>query len=114
MGGADEVTAAAGPGPRIGVTVVYSPCEGEVDEVSLRLPAGATLAEAVRASGLQQRHAGVDLAQAPVGVWGVLRGPDHVLREADRVELYRPLTVDPKEARRRRQRIQRDAVSRPR
>ena len=94
----------------IAVSVVYSPRAGVVDEVPLRLPAGATVADAVLASGLRQRYPGPDFAQVAVGVWGVLRAPQDALREADRVELYRPLTVDPKEARRRRQRIQRDAL----
>ena len=91
----------------ITVTVAYSPRAGVVDEVTLSLRAGSTLADAVRASGLAQRHPTHDLARAPLGVWGALRAPNDVLREGDRVELYRPLGVDPKEARRRRQRSQR-------
>ena len=116
MGPADAAGAAADPGgvaataADIGVTVVYSPHAGAVEEVTLSLRAGSTVADAVWASGLPQRHATANLADAPVGVWGVLRGPHDVLREADRVELYRPLSVDPKEARRRRQRTQREAI----
>ena len=116
MDPAEAAGAAAGPGgvaataAHIGVTVVYSPHAGAVEEVTLSLRAGSTIADAVRASGLPQRHATASLADAPVGVWGVLRGPHDVLREADRVELYRPLSVDPKEARRRRQRVQREAI----
>lgn len=98
----------------ISATVAYSPGAGVVDEVAVKLRAGSTLADAVQASGLPQRHPGVDFASAPLGVWGVLRDPHEVLREADRVELYRPLSVDPKEARRRRQRTQHEAAKRPR
>jgi uncharacterized protein len=87
------------------VTVVYSPRAGDVDEVVLVLPEGATVADALRASGLLQRHPGLD-TNAPLGVWGALVAPGALLRERDRVEVYRPLQVDPKEARRLRQRNQ--------
>ena len=81
------------------VEVVYCPAPGQVDSVTLDLPAGATLADAVRRSGVLARHA-VDLTGASFGIWGRKRPPETVLRERDRVELYRALTVDPKEARR--------------
>ena len=109
MGHVDMPTPAA---PDITVTVAYSPCSGVVDEVAVSLRAGSTLADALRASGLQQRHPSHDLARLPFGVWGALREAHSVLREADRVELYRPLEVEPKEARRRRQQAQRGAVKR--
>ena len=111
----DEQGAGAGTAAqRIAVTVVYSPRAGAVEELALSLRTGSTVADAVRASGLQQRHPALDLARAAVGVWGSLREPHDVLREGDRVELYRPLSVDPKEARRRRQRLQRETVRRAR
>jgi putative ubiquitin-RnfH superfamily antitoxin RatB of RatAB toxin-antitoxin module len=47
-----------------------------------------------------------------VGVWGALRGLDHPLRDRDRVEVYRPLKVDPKEARRLRYRSHREKQGR--
>ncbi len=86
----------------IRVSVAYSPRAGEVDEVLVDLPAGATLIEAVRASGMAQRHPTLDLAGARLGVWGRVETASHPLRERDRVEIYRPLLVDPKEARRQR------------
>jgi putative ubiquitin-RnfH superfamily antitoxin RatB of RatAB toxin-antitoxin module len=95
---------AAAPG--LNISVAYSPRAGEVDQVELRLPAGATVADAVRASGLQARHPQAALETLPVGIWGAFCTRDAVLRDRDRVELYRPLRVDPKEARRRRQRAQ--------
>jgi uncharacterized protein len=70
--------------------------------VRLTLPAGSTVAEAVARSGLDR------LAQAPqslggnVGRWGKACDPDELLVANDRIELYRPLTVDPMVARRRR------------
>lgn len=91
---------------RLSVSVAYSPRAGEVDEVSLTLPPGATVADALRASGLQARYPDAALDALPVGVWGAFCRRDDVLRDRDRVELYRPLRVDPKEARRRRQHAQ--------
>lgn len=85
------------------VEVVYCPAPGQVDRTELSLPDGATLADALRASGVLARHA-IDAAQADAGIWCRAAPPDTVLREHDRVELYRPLTVDPKEARRLRYR----------
>jgi uncharacterized protein len=89
---------------RLRVSVAYSPGAGMVDEVMLELPLGSTLIDAIRASGLQQRHPGLDLAQAKLGIWGRVQPEATVLRERDRVEVYRPLQVDPKEARRLRYR----------
>ena len=91
---------------RLNVSVAYSPRAGEVDEVSLQLAPGATVADALRASGLQARHPGLALDALPVGIWGAFCDRSDALRDRDRVELYRPLRVDPKEARRRRQRAQ--------
>jgi uncharacterized protein len=90
------------------VTVVYSPRAGEVDEVRLNLPAGAFVRDALAASGLAQRHPSVDFAVLRIGVWGKLREPGDALRDQDRVEIYRPLKVDPKEARRVRYRQHRE------
>ena len=74
-----------------------------------QLPSGATLVEALQASGVLERHPGIELATAKVGVWGKLAALDTPLRDGDRVELYRPLMVDPKEARRLRYRSRRCA-----
>ncbi len=89
------------------VCVAYSPGSEVVDEVQLALALGATVADALHASGLQARHAGLDLNTTPVGLWGVLCERTQVLRDRDRVEVYRPLQVDPKEARRLRYKDQR-------
>ncbi|MBL8325754.1 MAG: RnfH family protein [Rubrivivax sp.] len=81
------------------VEVAYSPGPGAVDCVALRLPEGATLADAVRASGLVERH-GLDAAALRTGIWCRAQDGSTLLRDRDRVEIYRPLQVDPKEARR--------------
>ncbi|MBC8056301.1 MAG: RnfH family protein [Rhizobiales bacterium] len=88
------------------VNVAYSPRAGEVDEVSLQLPSDATVADALRESGLQARHPGLAIDALPVGIWGAFCDRSDRLRDRDRVELYRPLLVDPKEARRQRHRAQ--------
>src|SRR5688572_19322704 len=84
----------------LNVEVVYSPQAGVVDRVVLQVPAGSTLQQAIDRSGLAQRHP--ELAQWPAGIWGRVQPPDTRLRDRDRVEVYRPLLVDPKEARRQR------------
>ncbi|WBY02044.1 RnfH family protein [Ramlibacter tataouinensis] len=78
------------------VTVLHSPGPREVREQALRLPAGATVADALRACGLAPGEG------EAVGVWGRKAGADQPLRDRDRVEVARPLRVDPKLARRER------------
>lgn len=98
-------TAPAEAGAGLAVEVVYGAAPHQVDQVRLRLPAGATVADALQASGVLQRH-GLTLGAGgvSVAVWGRSCGPGQVLREQDRVEVLRPLQVDPKEARRQRYR----------
>src|SRR5512137_1413496 len=81
------------------VEVVYCPQPGVDDRVALQLPDGATLADALQASGVLARH-GLALDGLRLGVWCKTRELATPLRDRDRVEIYRPLTVDPKEARR--------------
>ena len=90
----------------IAVTVAWSPAPREVLEWALQLPEGATVRQAVQASGLAAACPGLDLAACDVGVWGRRSAWDAPLRERDRVEVYRPLLVDPKVARRERFRKQ--------
>ena len=87
----------------ITVEVVYAlPERQSVREVQLQL--GATIREAIERSGLLELHREIDLAHAAVGIHGRRTTLDGALRERDRVEIYRPLTADPKDARRRRAR----------
>ena len=88
--------------PPLAVIVAYSPDARQVEQVPVRLPAGSTVRDAVQASGLCQRYPALDLGRAGVGVWGRPAKPEQPLRDGDRVELYRPLAVDPKVARRER------------
>ena len=73
---------------------------GGQEIVTVDLEEGATALDAVRKSGLAGRHPGIDIGNPALGIYGRLVKPDTPLREGDRVELYRPLNVDPKEARR--------------
>jgi uncharacterized protein len=95
------------------IEVVYCPQPGHCDLVLLRLPEGACVGDAVLASGLCARH-GLEPDSVATGVWGRRQAADVALRNRDRVELYRPLRVDPKEARRlryKRTRVERAAVT---
>jgi len=87
--------------PLLRIEVAFSAQAGAVQRKELMLPAGASVRDALEASGWLK---GVDLSALALGVWGKLRGLEDVLRDQDRVEIYRPLKVDPKEARRQRYR----------
>ena len=84
------------------IAVVYSPAARQVSEVELELPAGSTVATALAGSGLLDEFPELDLPDLQMGVWGRKARRDQPLRDRDRVELYRPLAVDPKVARRER------------
>ncbi len=71
---------------------------------SLELEEGATIADALRAARDRPPFSNLPLASMPVGVFGRPAGRDTLLKPGDRVELYRPLVMDPREARRRRAR----------
>jgi uncharacterized protein len=83
------------------VEIVYALKE-KADAVSLSLPAGATLRDALLASGLLERHPELVLERQAFGIFGRRAALETRLSPGDRVEVYRPLAVDPKEARRRR------------
>jgi putative ubiquitin-RnfH superfamily antitoxin RatB of RatAB toxin-antitoxin module len=69
---------------------------------TLRVVDGTNIQQAIGLSGLLQEISGIDLAQLKVGVYSKIKSLDTVLREHDRVEVYRPLQVDPMVARRAR------------
>jgi uncharacterized protein len=75
---------------------------GEETLLAIELPEGATVRQALEASGILGRFPQINLAQQKVGVFGKLKPLDAVLADHDRVEIYRPLMVDPKAARQRR------------
>ncbi|MFT3822023.1 MAG: RnfH family protein [Rubrivivax sp.] len=93
--------ARAEPAALIAVEVAYCPAPHRIDLTPLHLSAGATVRDALQVSGVLQRHA-LDPQTLQLGLWGRACSLDQPLRERDRVEIYRPLQVDPKEARRQR------------
>ncbi len=92
---------ALGEAGQITVSVICSPRAGESLCVDLMLPVGSTVQQAIDASG-----ALAQFTPAAIGIWGKPCKPTDCLRDQDRVELYRPLLIDPMEARRARQRQQ--------
>jgi putative ubiquitin-RnfH superfamily antitoxin RatB of RatAB toxin-antitoxin module len=92
----------ADPQAQLCVTVVYSPAARQVYEWVLRLAPGTTAAQAVLASPLAIAFPKVDPVGLHLCIWGRAASPAQPLRDGDRVELLRPLRVDPKVARRER------------
>lgn len=83
------------------IEVVYAQ-SAQQDLVSLELPEGAVVQQAVEASGLLSKHPEIDLTKNKVGIFAKLARLDTPLRDRDRVEIYRPLIADPKEVRKKR------------
>ena len=81
------------------VEVVFALSDRQVLETVI-VPDKTTVADAIRRSGMQDRFADVSLDELQAGIWGKPVERDHVVRDGDRVELYRPLEMDPREARR--------------
>lgn len=103
MGNAEPGAAAA-----LRVEVAFSASARDVSLAELRLPAGSRLADALRAcpwpmvQRLPDARPGSEAAGWGTGVWGRAQPLDHPLHDGDRVEVWRPLKVDPKDARRER------------
>ena len=91
----------------IKVQVCYSTPQA-VTLLDLEVAAGATLSQAIVQSGILRKHPEIDIAVNKLGIYGKLKPADSPLRDGDRVEIYRPLIADPKEARRRRAKKQKD------
>jgi putative ubiquitin-RnfH superfamily antitoxin RatB of RatAB toxin-antitoxin module len=85
----------------IRVEVAYALREEQV-LVALEMEEGTTVAQAIGQSGIPERFPEVDPLRSPVGIFGRRVRPDTLLHDGDRVEIYRPLAMDPHEARRRR------------
>ena len=85
----------------IQVEVIYA-LPDKASTVTVQLDDNATLGLAIIRSGLLERFPEIDLARNEVGIFSKPGTADTPLKDGDRVEIYRPLRVDPKEARRRR------------
>ena len=84
---------------KIFVEVVFAAPESQL-LTELELPSGATVADAIAASGLAETFPQHALNALPVGIWGRLTEVSRTLQDGDRVEIYRELTLDPMESRR--------------
>jgi putative ubiquitin-RnfH superfamily antitoxin RatB of RatAB toxin-antitoxin module len=89
--------------PNIEIEVVYALPEKQVMR-KMRVGEGTTVEQAVRLSGILELFPQIDLSLNKLGVFGKVVKPGRILQDSDRVEIYRALAVDPKEARRRRAR----------
>ena len=67
---------------------------------AVELPDGATVAEAIDASALARQFPDLDFEELQAGIWGKPVERARAVRDGDRIELYRPLEMDPREARR--------------
>ena len=85
----------------IEIEVIYAFPDNQM-LLRLSLPAGTTAQQAVKASGILGIFPEISFPQNKLGIFGKLVKPDTTLRSRDRVEIYRPLIIDPKEGRRRR------------
>jgi putative ubiquitin-RnfH superfamily antitoxin RatB of RatAB toxin-antitoxin module len=86
---------------RVRVEVAYATA-AEQAVIEVALPAGSTVEDAIHASGILARFPEIDLARQPVGVFGERAALTDAVRDGDRIEIYRALIADPKEARRQR------------
>ncbi len=86
---------------QIQVEVVYALADRQ-ELKSVKLESGSTVGQAIEASGLLVKCPEIDLSKNKLGVFGKLSKVDTVLRDRDRIEIYRPLIADPKEVRKQR------------
>ena len=90
-----------GESTKIKVEVAYATPEQQVI-IPVQVEQGTTAEQAVELSGVLQQFPDIDLHNNKMGIFGKICKADTILRERDRVEIYRPLIADPKESRRRR------------
>lgn len=85
----------------IAVEVCYALANRQ-EVIKVKLPEGACLQQALEASGLMEKFPEINLKKNKFGIWNKLSKPDSLLRDRDRIEIYRPLIADPKEVRKQR------------
>ena len=86
---------------KILVEVTYATPQKQL-VIPVNVDEGITVKAAIELSGIKKEFPEINLDTDPVGIFGKHTTLDHVLREKDRVEIYRPLIADPKEIRRQR------------
>ena len=85
----------------INIEVAYA-LDNKQALLPLQVPEGTTAVEAAKQTGITDKFEGIDLENAKLGIFSKVVSPTQVLREGDRVEIYRPLIADPKEVRKAR------------
>ena len=85
----------------IHIEVAYATPEKQVI-LSLKVPEGTALIDAVSASGITAEFEELDLSASQMGIFSKVVAEDYVLRSGDRIEIYRPLIADPKKVRKER------------
>lgn len=85
----------------IQVAVAYVGSAGQVLR-NLEVSKGTQVQDAIEQSGVLHQFPEIDLGQNKVGIFGKVVKPQQVLQDGDRIEIYRPLIADPREARKRR------------
>jgi putative ubiquitin-RnfH superfamily antitoxin RatB of RatAB toxin-antitoxin module len=83
------------------IWVSYATAQDEFVQ-PMRVVSGVTVGQAIEGSGVLSRFPEINLVTQPVGIYGKKKTLDTVLRERDRIEIYRPLVADPKDSRRKR------------
>lgn len=84
----------------VNVGVAYSTQSKQV-WLKIELPDGSTVIDAIEESGILDMFPEIDLENQKIGIYGKMTKPDVTLQEGDRVEIYRPITADPKTVKRR-------------
>ncbi len=84
------------------ITILYSPAPRKVSEWKLDVAPGSNIKQALLQCSVLTEFADLALNTLTTGVWGKRYSQNHKLKENDRIEIYRPLRVDPKVARRER------------
>ncbi len=93
------ISTAASTMTKLQISVVYALPEGQ-EVITLRCPLGSTIEQAIMQSKICDKHPQIDITCQEVGVYGLKQSLDFILHDDDRVEIYRPLSVSPTEARR--------------
>ena len=83
------------------VEVAYALPEEQVI-ISLKVPTKFNVKQAIEKSGIQKKFSSIYLSKNKVGIFGKKTTLDHLLKDRDRIEIYRSLILDPKEMRRKR------------
>jgi putative ubiquitin-RnfH superfamily antitoxin RatB of RatAB toxin-antitoxin module len=83
------------------VEIAYALPEEQVI-ISIKVPTIFNVQQAIEKSGIQKKFPSIDLSKNKVGIFGKKTTLDHTLNDRDRIEIYRPLILDPREMRRKR------------